>query len=185
MGTSEAEQHLLTWPERGDAQEALDLFDALAPLSPAELRGRWRGTGLPTGHRLDGLLELHGWYGKEFLGPEEVHPLLFRDARGRPRPVDPRWAPVGLLREHGHLARNRLARCASAVARPLLFTRRPAARLRLVEHRGAPTATVVYDDLPVLDHLRRAGPTTLLGVMDLRGLREPFFFVLHRAPERP
>ena len=62
--------------------------------------GRWRGSGLPTGSPLDGLLESYGWYGKEFVDAETVHPLLFRDRAGRPRPVDPALLPVGLLRDH-------------------------------------------------------------------------------------
>jgi hypothetical protein len=63
----------------------------------------------------------------------------------------------------------------------VLRTRRPAARLRVVSHRGVATAAVVYDRLPVVDVLRAVTPDVLLGLMDLRGLPEPFFFVLERA----
>jgi hypothetical protein len=142
--------------------------------------GRWRGSGLPTGSPLDGLLESYGWYGKEFIDAETVHPLLFSDGAGRPRPVDPALLPVGLLRSHAGLAHRSPVRAAFGVVRPLLHTNRPKARLRVLEHRGVTTAAMVYDDLPIIDVFRRAGRDTLLGLMDLRGLTQPFFFLLTR-----
>ena len=65
--------------------------------------GRWRGSGLVTGSPLDGLLEAYGWYGKEFLDDETVHPLLFTDRSGRPRAVDPSLLPIGVLRDYAGL----------------------------------------------------------------------------------
>nr|WP_281371807.1 DUF4334 domain-containing protein [Petropleomorpha daqingensis] len=59
-------------------------------------------------------------------------------------------------------------------------TRRPAARVRAVEFRGVLSAALVYDRLPIIDVLRRADEATLLGLMDLRGVPAPFFFVLRR-----
>jgi hypothetical protein len=143
--------------------------------------GLWRGAELPTGSRLDGLLPLHGWWGKEVVDSETVHPLLFADRRGRPRPVAPWPAPLGLLRRAPGLARTGPARLGFAAVRPLLRARRPGARIRAVEHRGVVTAAVVYDALPVIDAFRRVDERTLLGLMDLRGLAEPFAFVLTRA----
>jgi hypothetical protein len=106
----------------------LDVFDRLPPVPAADLVGRWRGSELSTGHRLDGLLTAHGWYGKEVVDTETVHPLLFPDRAGVPRPVDPALAPLGLLRAHPWLARTAPARIAFTVVRPLLTTRRPTAR---------------------------------------------------------
>jgi hypothetical protein len=162
------------------AADALACFDRCAPVEPGELIGRWRGSGLPTGHPFDGLLERYGWYGKEVLDPETVHPLLFRDRHGRPRPVDPALAPLGILRRAPGLARTTAARAGFAVVRPLRTTRRPAARVRPVEFRGVLSAAVVYDRLPIVDVLRRVDGGTLLGLMDMRGVPEPFFFVLRR-----
>lgn len=161
-------------------REVLALFDGSPPVPVEELVGRWRGSELPTGHRLDGLLTAYGWYGKDVVDAETVHPLLFPDRRGVPRPVDPTLAPLGLLRAHTWLARTRPARAAFAAVRPLLTTRRPAARVREVRHRGVVTAAVVYDRLPVVDAFRRVGEDTLLGLMDLRGMAEPFPFLLRR-----
>ncbi|WP_304504670.1 MULTISPECIES: DUF4334 domain-containing protein [unclassified Blastococcus] len=160
-------------------EEALALFDALGPVEPAAMIGRWRGSGLPTGSPLDGLLEAYGWYGKEFLDAETVHPLLFTTRSG-PRPVDPAFVPMAVLRDRPALAHSRAARAAFRLARPLVTTTRPRARLRTVEHRGVHTAAMVYDALPIIDVFRRVSDDVRLGVMDLRGLDGPFFFVLTR-----
>jgi hypothetical protein len=173
------------WVERhrGGAAPAdvLAFADRLPGVTVEELAGRWRGAELPTGSRLDGLLTAHRWWGKEVVDPETVHPLLFTDRAGRPRPVDPAPAPLTLLRRAPALARSRPARIAFTAVRPLLTTRRPTARLRPVVHRGVPTTALVYDRLPVLDVFRRVGPDLLLGLMDMRGLPDPFAFLLERA----
>jgi hypothetical protein len=175
-----AERWLHHHRDGADAGEALGFFDGLPAVAVAEMHGRWRGSGLPTGSRLDGLLEAYGWYGKEFLDAETVHPLLFLDRAGHPRPVDPGLLPIGLLRDRTDLAAHPLTVRAFTGMRPALFTRKPKARLRAVEHRGLVTAAMIYDALPIIDVFRRVDPDTLLGVMDLRGLPAPFFFLLER-----
>ncbi len=160
--------------------EVLAFFDGLPAVLPGELTGRWRGSGLLTGSPLDGLLEVYGWYGKQFVDAETVHPLLFRDGAGRPRPVDPALIPLSLLRDRPSLARHRAASTAFSVVRPLLYTKKPTARLRTMEHRGVATAAMVYDALPIIDVFRRVTADAVLGLMDLRGLPAPFFFVLRR-----
>ena len=161
-------------------EEALAFFDGLPTVPAADMLGRWRGSGLPTGSRLDGLLEAYGWYGKEFSGAESVHPLLFAGRGGRPRPVDPAWIPLSLLRDHAGLARLWPVRTVFGRLRPLLYTNKPKARLRTIEHRGVSTAAIVYDALPVIDVFRRIGPDVVVGAMDMRGLPAPFFFLLER-----
>jgi hypothetical protein len=167
---------------RGGASptDALAFFDSLPTIGPEEMLGRWRGSGLHTGSSLDGLLEAYGWYGKEFLGPESVHPLLFRSWAGGPRPVDPSVIPLRLLRDYAALAHLWPARAAFGWLRPLLYTNQPKARLRTVEHRGVRTAALVYDALPVIDVFRRVGADVVIGAMDMRGLPSPFFFLLER-----
>lgn len=169
---------------RGGAAPAdvLAFADRLPGVAVGEVTGRWRGAELPTGSRLDGLLTAYRWWGKEVRDPDTVHPLLFPDRAGRPRPLDPALAPLGLLRRAPGLVRSRPARLAFTVVRPLLTTRRPAARLRTVVHRGVPTAALVYDRLPVVDVFRQVTPDLLLGLMDLRGLPDPFAFLLERDP---
>ena len=179
-GDGDAETWLAASADGVDPDAALAFFDRRPAVPVAELTGRWRGSGLPTGSPLDGLLEAYGWYGKEFLDAETAHPLLFADRSGRPRPVNPALLPVAVLRDHARLARHPLARAAFGALRPLLTTARPRARLRAVEHRGVVTAAMVYDALPVIDVFRRVGADTVLGLMDLRGLPAPFFFLLRR-----
>jgi GXWXG protein/Domain of unknown function (DUF4334) len=175
----------LRWVERhrGGAAPAdvLALADRLPGVAVEEMTGRWRGAELPTGSPLDGLLTAHRWWGKEVRDADTVHPLLFPDRAGRPRPIDPAPAPLGLVRRAPGLARSAPARLAFTAVRPLLTTHRPTARLRTVVHRGVPTAALVYDRLPVIDVFRRVTPDLLLGLMDMRGLPGPFAFLLERA----
>ncbi|TFV86808.1 DUF4334 domain-containing protein [Blastococcus sp. CT_GayMR16] len=161
-------------------EEALAYFDSLPVVEPKEMLGRWRGSGLPTGSPLDGLLEAYGWYGKEFLDDESVHPLLFTDRSGRPRPVDPSPLPIGLLRDYAGFLQIWPLRVAFTRIRPLLYTGKPKARLREVTHRGVVTAALVYDALPIIDVFRRVSDDVRLGAMDMRGLPSPFLFVLRR-----
>ena len=175
-----AERWLTTHRDGADPDDALAFFDSLPTVAAAEMLGRWRGSGLHTGSPLDGLLEAYGWYGKEFLGRESVHPLLFRGRGGRPRAVDPALIPLGLLRGYAGLAKLWPARTAFGRLRPLLYTNQPKARLRTIEHRGVSTAAMVYDALPIIDVFRRVSDDVVLGAMDMRGLPSPFFFVLER-----
>lgn len=187
-GNTRTERDSLGWLaelEQGTTTEAaLALFDSLPAVPLEVMLGSWRGSGLHTGHALDGLLEASGWHGKRFEGPEEVQPLVFRAAGGKLYSVNPALVPMSLVvRFAALLKRPAVAR----LARPLfglLRTGRPAARLRLTEYRGVTTATMIYDALPINDVFRLVDQNTLLGVMDLRGLRRPFVFVLRREAGR-
>jgi len=164
---------------RTDCGEAQRRFESLAPIEPDELLGRWRGTSCPTGHALDGLLEALGWYGKAFEPPDRAHPLLFRTGSGRLVALDPSFLPVGVPLRWPVLARSAPARAAFAATRPLLTTRRPAARVRRVEHCGVASATMIYDRQPITDHFRRLAPDKVLGLMEMPGER-PYYFLLVR-----
>ncbi|MGV9612534.1 DUF4334 domain-containing protein [Nocardia xishanensis] len=161
-------------------EQAWALFDRLPGIRVAEVTtGRWRGEELDTGHPLDGVLVASGWYGKQFDGPDSVHPLLFADAAGTVFPVDPRRVPLSLAGKVP-LSGVRMLRSMLPVLGPVLRTRNHTARLRDVEFRGVVSAAMVYDHLPIIDHFRRVDAHTLFGVMDLRGMAEPYFFVLRR-----
>lgn len=161
-----------------DTVGATDLLDSLPPVRVAEILGRWHGSEVPTGHPLDGLLDVSGWYGKEFVDADRVHPLLFGSA-GALYAVNPKLMPLGLLNRLGRRFPRWLPPGGTALFR-LAATRRPRARLRDVQYRGVVSAAMVYDDLPVIDHFRRLGPDSLLGAMDLRGSDRPYFFLLER-----
>ncbi|MFN2318651.1 MAG: GXWXG domain-containing protein, partial [Dermatophilaceae bacterium] len=146
-GVDQDPMRLLEEVERGAGLQAgLRLFDASAPVRVEEMLGAWRGSGVPTGSPLDGLLETYGWHGKRFDGPDEAHALVFTDDRGR-FSVSPAGVPLAVLLRLG--PRLRSQRAGSAL-RPLLRarrTRRPTARLRMVEYRGVVTGTMCYDAL--------------------------------------
>src|SRR3954471_944449 len=167
MDDAAAERWLQEHRTGAESADALVFFDGRPAVDAATMTGRWRGRGLPTGHPFDGLLEAYGWYGKEGVDADTVHPLLFRDGAGEPRPLDPAYAPLGLLRRFPGLARTPVARLGFAGPKPLRRTGAPAARLRMVEHRGLVSAALLYDRLPVIDVFRRISAGTVLGVMDM------------------
>ncbi|WP_230329767.1 DUF4334 domain-containing protein [Nocardia aurantiaca] len=162
------------------AAQAWELFDSLPAVRVDEVTtGRWRGDEVGTGHPWDRLLVESGWYGKQFDSADSVQPLLFSGPGGDIFAVDPRRVPLFLA---GHVPASALkpVRRSLGVLRPLLRTRAPRARLRNLEFRGKTSAAMIYDDLPIIDIFRRVDENTLLGVMDKRGLNEPYFFVLYR-----
>jgi hypothetical protein len=115
-------------------EAALELFDALDPVSLEFMIGRWRGSELSTNHPMDGLLAASNWYGKEFVDPETVHPLLFQDGQGRIFKVAPSLAAMRMS--------LKLPVFKQATFRPLLrsmtamsATQASQARLRMMEYR--------------------------------------------------
>jgi hypothetical protein len=167
-----------TSPASASTEEALALFDSLEPVALDAMVGTWAGEEFPTRHPMDGLLGATGWYGKQFLDPDTVHPLLFHTADRRAVfPVDPARVPMGLPVP----TRWPLHRVVTT-ARPLLRTSKPTARLRTTEFRGVATATMIYDAKPIHDVFRRLDADSVLGAMDYRGFDRPYFFVLRRDP---
>lgn len=180
MTTSDPHARLATLERGTTTDTALEFFDTLPAVGVEEVLGAWRGSGLATGHPLDGLLEELGWHGKRFASREEAHPLVFDDGAGRLVDVNPAWAPVSLVVRLPGVFRHPLTVRAFRALLPVLRTRRPRARLRAMDHRGVVTATMTYDARPIDDVFRAVDDDTLLGLMDLRGMRRPYFFVLRR-----
>lgn len=163
---------------RADYATALAAFDALDPVELDFMLGRWRGAGVHTGDPMDGLLEAYGWYGKQFIDPEQVHPLLFGSPETGLIPLEPRHMRIGLT--HLGFAKHPLTVRGFRLVRPLLKASGPAARLRRTEFRGKVSATMIYDSLPINDVFRRVDDDCVFGAMDFKGMPRPFFFVLHR-----
>jgi hypothetical protein len=163
-------------------EDVLAFFDTLPPVQVGEMTGSWRGREIPTGNRLDGLLERFGWHGKRFDGPDEAHPLLFDDGRGGAVGINPALLPLSVAVRCAGLFRNPIAARLFRSALPVLRTSRPRARLRMTGYRGVVSATMIYDGLPVHDVFRKVDDDTLVGVMDMRGMDPPFVFVLRREP---
>ncbi|MCV7289990.1 MULTISPECIES: DUF4334 domain-containing protein [Mycolicibacterium] len=166
--------------------DALEAFDAAEAVEPEFMIGTWHGAELPTGHPMDGLLAASGWWGKQFIDAETVHPLLFpaRDSTGL-WALNPALAFGGLgLSTKLPLLRNRSMVAPIAALRPVLQTRSAKARLRTTRYRGVDTATMIYDQLPINDVFRKLSDDAVIGAMDLRGSRKPYFFVLRRDDSR-
>jgi GXWXG protein/Domain of unknown function (DUF4334) len=165
-------------------EEAFQLFDALEPVSLEFMIGRWRGSELHTNHPLDGFLETSNWYGKEFVDADQVHPLLFLDSNNQIFKISP--SPLVM-----HLGLNfpvLKSRAMQPILRgmtSLLKTQVSQARLRMTEYRQKMSATMVYDYLPIHDIFRKVDDNTVLGVMDFKGVPQPFFFVLTRDHVSP
>lgn len=161
-------------------ERALQLFDALEGVNLDFMFSRWQGSGLHTDHPMDGLLESSNWYGKEFVDPENVHPLLFLNNQGEifrvaPNPTLMNWVlklPI---------PKNDSLKPLLMLINSLLKTDKSQARLRMIEYRGKVTATMIYDYLPINDSFRKVDENTVLGIMDYKNLTQPFFFVLKRC----
>jgi hypothetical protein len=168
---------------RASLEQALAVFDELPPVPSDFLWGRWRGEEIRTGHPLEGWLEASGWYGKEFIDPETVHPLLMRCGSGPPAPVRPLPGALGLARRCPPQALP-LPRALLQRSLMLLRTGSSHARLRPIEVRGVVTATMLYDHLPVHDAFRKVDENTVLGLMDAKGSARPYLFLLRRETRR-
>ncbi|GHO62469.1 hypothetical protein KSC_013610 [Ktedonobacter sp. SOSP1-52] len=167
------------YQNRMSLQEALELCDALPGVEIETMLGRWRGSEVSTHHPMDGMLEAFGWYGKEFIDRDHVHPLLFSDNHNQIFAIDPKRLPLSLVLKLP-IPRNKLMRRLVIMARFLLQTRQAKARVRMVEYRGKVSASMLYDNLPICDTFRLIDQDTLLGIMDFKGMEQPFFFKLHR-----
>jgi len=165
MNFSEALKAGKTSPE-----EALSIFDALEPVDIDFMIGLWQGSGFPSGHPMDGLLESSGWYGKSFRDAESAHPLLFHTADGKGVfALDPLKMPTGAdARKPAEIQYE-------------VETHDYKARLRMTVFRGKLSATMIYDDRPINDIFHKVDDNTVLGAMDIRGLSQTYFFVLRRV----
>lgn len=164
---------------RCTTDEALALFDSLSPVPTSFMLGKWHGEDFRTGHPLDGHLSTISWYGKEFVDEENVHPLVCRDSKGRFFNLDPKYLTMPMALS-AVLPPHPLFKRVFERTKGPMTTRRPRARLRMVEVRGKSSATMIYDHRPILDTFRKLGDDTVLGMMDLRSVRRPYFFVLYR-----
>lgn len=160
-------------------EAALNLFDELETVDIPFMIGRWLGSGFPTHHPLDGSLEVAGWYGKAFISPEEVYPLLMAGPNHRIFNIDPKQIMINLAvilpAENLRPLKPWLQ-----MANRLVETKQSQARLRMMEYRNKLSATMIYDHLPIHDVFRKVDVNTVLGLMDYKDMDQPFFFVLQR-----
>lgn len=161
-------------------EEALAFYDSLPTVPSETMIGQWRGADLPTGHVMDGLLGRYHWYGKRFDSAEAVHPLVFSRGNGSLYSLNPTLMPMGLIVRHPGLAHSTAGDVLFKLGALLLATTRPQARLRMTAYRGVVSATMIYDRLPINDVFRLVSQDIVVGAMDIRGMEQPYMFVLHR-----
>lgn len=165
--------------------EALAIYDALETVNLDFMVGAWKGKGFHTDHPLDGVLEAYHWHGKRFETPERVHPLVFRRRDGRLTNVNPIFmAPTLNLIERLPVPKSSLAGRTFQSLLSLFATTQPKAKLRMTTYRGKSSATMIYDQLPIHDVFRKIDERSVLGIMNLKGMKTPFFFILEREGEK-
>lgn len=166
---------------RCDPVTAFEIFDHLDAVESEFMMGTWMGSGFHTSHPMDGLLEAYHWYGKQFLSPEKVQPLICRTLGGRKSNINPIFMlPLLNLMGRGALPTSKIIATMLSPLMPLLSTSKSKARLRMMNYRGKSSATMIYDHLPINDIFRKIDENKVLGVMDLKKLERPFFFILQR-----
>lgn len=162
--------------------EAWTIFDRLEPVAVDFMFGTWKGVSFPTNHPLDGILEAYHWHGKQFVDAERVHPLVFQTLSGSTTSINPLWLlPAISWIERLPIPRSQGIERLFQLCLPLFSTSSSTARLRLTHYRGKESATMLYDNLPIHDIFRQIDAQTVFSVMDLKGMEQPFFFVLQRG----
>ncbi|KAK7957331.1 uncharacterized protein PG986_006553 [Apiospora aurea] len=137
-------------------EQAHQLFDSLDTVKPSELRATT--TSIPSFAIRRGARGAGGVGVQDESGDEGLYA------------ADPPKATALFLQ--GAYMPNHQAECE---------TQEPGARLRPVAYRGVVTASMIYNQLPIIDHFRPVDDDTLLGVMDNpQAPGPPYFFVLRR-----
>ncbi|MGI2328047.1 DUF4334 domain-containing protein [Planococcus sp. YIM B11945] len=142
-----------------DLHTACQLFDQCETVDLETLLGTWKGREFHTGHPLDGVLKSLNWYGKAFHDAENVDPLLFEKGDDIIA-VD----PVPLM------DKRKLAKAMGGKA-----------RMRMMRFRGKVSAAMIYDNLPIHDHFRKVHDGLLFCMMDWKGDKQPYFFILEKV----
>lgn len=155
-------------------EEAFEFFDSLESISVDEMLGQWSGREMSTGHPMEGLLSLSGWYGKRFESEENVFPLVMKGSDGVFFNLKPTIMNYSIPRSIIPLSMK--------LFRPFLSMDKSAARLRVIEHRGKKTSAMIYDSVGIIDIFRKVDENTVLGIMDFKNADTPasYFFVLER-----
>jgi len=173
--------NLIQQSKKTTTEEALNIFDQLEKTNLEFMIGQWKGYGIHTNHPMDGLLEFFDWYGKEFVSPEQVHPLLFIDNDHKVTAITPNPTFIQLVAHWDRLPKAQIFKLLFRFVLPLFKTQNFKARLRMMEYRQQVSATMIYDDLPIQDTFRKVDQNTVLGVMDFKATPQPFFFILKRV----
>lgn len=170
-------------PRSAEQTETTDWFRSLQPVQPGELVGLWKGTGYPSGHPLDGVLENLSWFGKRFHPDMRADALLFGRASTRLRGLNPVFFPIHLVIRLAPLGRSSRIRNIFSAIRPLLKARSTTASLQVRMDAGESTTAMVYDRQPIADFFRRIDDERLAGMMIVEGDHRRYFFTLRKVTD--
>lgn len=160
-----------------------EIFDSLATVDINDLWGFWKGSEIKTGHPMEGILSVTGWYGKRFVNSEQIDPLVFRTEKGKLFYVNPGLIPLELPIEK--LPKKILSMTMKWFGF-VVKTNKSRARVRRVKFQGKTSASMIYDQKAIIDVFRKINDDTLLGVMDIKDKHPEkyYFFVLQRVTEQ-
>ncbi|MFC7987686.1 DUF4334 domain-containing protein [Streptomyces pilosus] len=158
-----------------DVLEARERFSRLreqdGPVDPSELDDVWAALTTVRPEEI-----LGEWKGREFATGHPLNGALAKvDWYGKTFAAVDDVQPLMCRDAKGELYSNR-------------ELGKGEASLWTVEFRGETTATMVYDGQPVLDHFKRVDGTTLMGIMNAKGVppEGPFYyFFLERVTGAP
>lgn len=162
-------------------EKALDWFRTLEPVDTAEMIGLWRGSGCPSGHPLDGVLENLGWFGKRFHQNLRADALLFEKAPRKLIAIDPAYFPIRWTFGFASIGRKAFARSLFPHITPHLRARGTTAFLQSRMDDELITAAMVYDRQPIVDVFRRSKHGQMIGKMIIEGDPRHYFFELAKV----
>lgn len=161
-------------------EDAFSFFDELETVELSMMQGLWKGKELRAGHPMEGLLGACKWYGKKFNNAESVHPLVFETGTHKLYFGNPRLLP---LNAHYEKIPKSIISIFFSIVHSLISTKKSKARLRMVKYRGKVSASMLYDQLAIIDIFRKIDENTVIGVMDFKQSlsSKSYFFVLERV----
>jgi hypothetical protein len=164
-------------------QKALEKFLSLPPIEPREMIGLWAGRGIPSGHPFDGVLENLGWFGKRFTPGMRADALLFRVRERRLIPINPARIPLRLALRFHKVGRTRAAKSLFSYLQHWFRAKGQVASLKTMSFHGVPSAAMIYDDQPIVDHFRRVDDRGIMGAMTIQRDDRIYFFELEKVDE--
>ena len=164
---------------RTSQEEAFAYYDQLESVELAMMQGLWKGKELHTGHPMEGLLGICRWYGKKFDDKENIYPLVFETDKHKLYYANPRMMSLNVPFEK--IPKSIISGLFKIVY-PFIGTKKSKARLRMIEYRGKVSASMVYDQLPIIDIFRKVDDNTVIGIMDMKhsSTNKSYFFILNK-----
>ncbi len=157
-----------------------DWFNTLEPVAAEEMIGLWKGSGHPSGHPVDGVLENLHWFGKRFHPDMRADALLFEGDPGKLLAIEPGFFPIRWVVRFAGFGRTAPAWNLFSYLRPRLRAKSTTAFLQQRMDDGVMTAAMVYNRQPIVDYFRRA-ENIVYGKMVVEGDARRYYFKLQKV----